>query len=40
MRVATRLSGIELSDWQGEPVRLGSLWQERAVVLVFIRHFG
>jgi hypothetical protein len=40
MRVATRLSGIELSDWQGERVRLGSLWQERTVVLVFIRHFG
>jgi hypothetical protein len=40
VRVATRLSGIELSDSQGEPVRLGSLWQERTVVLVFIRHFG
>jgi hypothetical protein len=40
VRLATRLSGIELSDWQGEPVRLGSLWQERPVVLVFIRHFG
>ena len=40
MRVATKLSGIELSDWRGNPVRLGSLWQERTVVLVFIRHFG
>ena len=40
MRVSTRLSDIELSDWQGEKVRLGSLWQERPVVLVFIRHFG
>jgi hypothetical protein len=40
MRVATKLSGIELSDWQGERVRIGSLWQERSVVLVFIRHFG
>jgi hypothetical protein len=40
VRVATRLSGIELSDWQGGSVQLGSLWQERAVVLVFIRHFG
>ena len=40
MRVATKRAGIELSDWQGETVRLGSLWQERTVVLVFIRHFG
>ena len=40
MRVATRLAGIELSDWRGEKVRLGSLWQAQTVVLVFIRHFG
>jgi hypothetical protein len=40
VRVSTKLSGIELSDWQGERVRLGSLWQQRPVVLVFIRHFG
>ncbi len=40
MRVATKLSSIELCDWQGERVRLGSLWPERPFVLVFIRHFG
>jgi hypothetical protein len=40
VRVATKLSGMELCDWQGERVRLGSLWQERTIVLVFIRHFG
>jgi len=40
MHLATRLAGIELSDWKGEPVRLGSLWRDRPVVLVFIRHFG
>ncbi len=40
MRVATRLAPIELSDWQGHPVVLGSLWAERPVVLVFLRHFG
>jgi hypothetical protein len=40
MHSASRLSAIELSDWRGRRVRLGSLWQERAVVLVFIRHFG
>jgi hypothetical protein len=40
VRVATKLAGIELSDWRGEAVRLGSLWEEQPVVLVFIRHFG
>jgi hypothetical protein len=40
MRTATKLSGIELSDWQGGRVRLEALWKERPVVLVFIRHFG
>ena len=40
MRLATRLSGIELEDFAGESVRLGSLWRDRPVVLVFIRHFG
>jgi hypothetical protein len=40
MRTATKLAGLELSDWRGEVVRLGSLWAERPVVLLFIRHFG
>jgi len=40
MRIATKLAGIELSDWRGEPCTLGSLWKQRPVVLVFIRHFG
>ncbi len=40
MRVSTRLSGIELSSWQGEAVELGSLWKDKPIVLVFIRHFG
>jgi hypothetical protein len=40
VRISTKLSGIELSDWRGEPVKLGSLWSERSVVLTFIRHFG
>jgi hypothetical protein len=40
MRIATRLSGIELTDWRGRPVVLGSLWKDAPVVLVFIRHFG
>jgi hypothetical protein len=40
MGVAKRLARIELSDWQGENLRIGALWEERPVVLVFIRHFG
>ena len=40
MGVANRLSRIPLSDWRGEPARLASLWEERPVVLVFLRHFG
>ncbi len=40
MRTATRLSGITLADWQGEPQELAAYWRERPVVLVFIRHFG
>lgn len=40
MRTATRLSAIELSDWQGERGPLGAFWREGPVVLVFIRHFG
>jgi hypothetical protein len=40
MQLTTRLSGIELSDRTGAQVRLGSFWQDRPIVLVFIRHFG
>ena len=40
MGVASRLARIELTDWQGEGQRIGALWEERPVVLVFIRHFG
>jgi hypothetical protein len=40
MGVAQRLERMELADWRGERQRLGDLWKERPVVLVFIRHFG
>lgn len=40
MRIATRLSAIELPDWEGRRVPLGTLFTERPVVLVFLRHFG
>ncbi len=40
MRLTTRLAAIQLADWEGNPVRLGTLWRTQPVVLVFIRHFG
>ncbi len=40
MGIVTNLANLELRDWAGKPVRLGSLWEHRPVVLVFIRHFG
>ena len=35
-----RLSDITLPDQHGTPHRLGDLWKDQPVVLVFLRHFG
>lgn len=35
-----RLAETSLIDPDGEPHRLGDLWQERPAVLLFLRHFG
>jgi len=35
-----RLSNITLPDQHGTPHRLGDLWKDQPVVLVFLRHFG
>lgn len=40
MKTAARLATIELSDHLGHTAPLGCHWQEKPVVLVFIRHFG
>ena len=40
MRTATRLAPITLSTFDAQPCELGSLWRDRTVVLVFLRHFG
>jgi hypothetical protein len=40
MNTASRLADIELSDSHGEIRPLSAYWRERAVVLVFIRHYG
>jgi hypothetical protein len=34
------LAALELPDSTGSARRLGELWAERPVVLVFLRHFG
>lgn len=40
MGIARRLAPIELEDADGVRRRIGELWRERPVVLVFLRHFG
>jgi hypothetical protein len=40
MSVADRLRDLSVLDLEGRPVRLGTFWEERAVVLVFVRHYG
>ena len=34
------LEALTLSDADGVPHRLGDLWVDRPVILVFLRHFG
>src|SRR3954447_17466998 len=34
------IENIELLDVDGAPVRLGSLWEDGPVVLVWLRHYG
>ncbi|MBU1169481.1 MAG: hypothetical protein KKD44_07945 [Proteobacteria bacterium] len=34
------LQGLTVQNLQGEPVLLDSLWQDRKVVLVYLRHYG
>lgn len=40
MNVVDRLRDVEVQGADGQKVRLGSLWQEQPIVLVFVRHFG
>jgi hypothetical protein len=34
------LSDLKLADHTGASHRLGDLWRDKPVVLVFLRHFG
>ncbi len=38
--VAAALGDVTALGESGAPVRLGTLWAARPVVLVFVRHFG
>jgi hypothetical protein len=38
--LAAALAPIVLPDTEGRQVRLGSLWEERPAILVFLRHYG
>ena len=37
---AAAIADIELLDTDGERVRLGSLWEDEPVLLVWLRHYG
>ncbi len=40
MDVLEKLRHARVLDLEGSEVRLGDLWAERTVVLVFLRHYG
>ena len=40
MNLSQSLADLRVLDPDGNSVRLGDAWHGRAVVLVFIRHFG
>ena len=40
MTEVNRLEALEVLTPDGDPVPLGSLWRDRPVVLVLVRHFG
>jgi hypothetical protein len=37
---ASGLADVVLQDLDGNDVRLGSLWEDRPAVLVWLRHYG
>ena len=37
---ADKLAEIVLADHDGADVRLGTLWEDRLAVLVWLRHYG
>jgi hypothetical protein len=37
---ASGLADLAVKDLEGNDVRLGSLWEDRPAVLVWLRHYG
>jgi len=35
-----RISSVTVTDVQGETTNLESIWENRVVLLAFLRHFG
>jgi hypothetical protein len=40
VKTAAGISEIVLPDTHDQPTRLGDLWQDQPVVLVWLRHYG
>lgn len=40
MTIVDALRDLHVLDLDGEPVQIGSLWAEKPLVLVYVRHFG
>jgi hypothetical protein len=38
--LSKQLADIVLLDTDGEEIRLGSLWENKPAVIVFLRHYG
>ena len=38
--LSKRLADLVLPDAGGKEIRLGSLWESKAAVIVFLRHYG
>ena len=40
MKVDPALADLNVTDTDGNPVRLVSLWADRPAVVIWVRHFG
>jgi len=40
MTLSEKISGITLPDPDGNTQKLGDLWAQNPVVVVFLRHYG
>jgi cytochrome oxidase Cu insertion factor (SCO1/SenC/PrrC family) len=38
--LSAALAPVELPDPDGNPVRLGTLWEDAPAIVVFLRHYG